>query len=1291
MATRLLVTALGCALALLIGVGAASYYTLNRQAATAGGVLHTQEVRTALAAMLSMLTDAETGQRGYLITGDEHYLEPYNSGVADLGNAIQRLRLLMADNSAQQQRLAVVERLVAARVARLEQVLNLRRAGDVEGARRGVLTGQGKQLMDDLRRAVAEMEAAEQTLLRQRTDDANRATARAKLFIAAGSLFAVLITTLAILALVAELRRRRRAEAALQQHNEQLEDRVAERAAEVQRVEARWRITLKSIGDAVISTDAAGRVSLMNNVAEDLTGWAQAEAAGHSLEEVFRIVNEQTRAVVENPLIRVIREGVIVGLANHTILLAKDGREFPIDDSGAPIRDEAGQIVGAVLVFRDITERKQVDDDLRRSEERLELAVGATNLGIWDADLRTNQYYWSPRTYEIHGLVPETPITPELIASLFHPDDWPLWRRAVRAAYDPQGSGELNLEYRFIRPDGTQGWVVVQGYADFAEINGERRAIRLTGSTRDITERKAAEAEILQNAERFRQLGNSLPQLVWTCEPDGTCDFLSQQWVEYTGIPEAEQLGFRWLEQLHPDDREPTFAAWNKTVETGTDLIVEFRIRRYDGVYRPFDTRATRLLDAEGNTVKWFGFNIDITERKRQENELRESEERYYAATAAVSGVMWTNNADGLMEGEQRGWGEFTGQSREEYQGYGWSKTVHPEDAQPTIDAWIQAVAEKRAFVFEHRIRRHDSEWRVCSIRAVPVLNADGTIREWVGVHADITERKQAEEELKASEEFNRTVLESSPDCIKILDGEGRLQYINVNGLCLMEIDDFASFQNEFWWNLWVEESQPLVKDAVAKALRGETVKFEAYRPTAKGTPKWWDIIVSPIPGVDGKPNQLISVSRDITELKRAEAERERLLREEQRARETAEAHNRAKDDFLAVVSHELRSPLSAILGYTRITRMSAHDAAVVTRNCEIIERNAKVQQQLIEDLLDTARIISGKLKIEAEPTDLRLVLEEALTVVRPAAEAKRIDLVARLGDEPQEIIGDAARLGQIAWNLLQNAIKFTPDGGRVELRLERDGSRVRIVVSDTGKGIEPEFLSSVFDRFSQQDATRTRRFGGLGLGLALVKQLAEMHGGTVAVASAGVGMGATFTVTLPLRATKIAAYLPPVPALAEIRIGPDIIPLDSLPRLDGVRVLLVDDQEDTRRLVSATLDDWGAAVTMAASGAEARAMIASAAFDVLVCDIAMPDEDGYQVIGRIRALERERGVPLAERLPAIALTALARAEDRLQAMSAGFQMHVAKPVELAELVVVIATMVGNRQSGSAVRTQVQL
>src|SRR5215510_3188775 len=455
------------------------------------------------------------------------------------------------------------------------------------------------------------------------------------------------------------------------------------------------------------------------------------------------------------------------------------------------------------------------------------------------------------------------------------------------------------------------------------------------------------------------------------------------------------------------------------------------------------------------------------------------------------------------------------------------------------------------------------------------------------------------------------------------------------------------------------------------------------------------------------RQRQQVACQRD--ELRRIAEERERLLAREKQAREQAEAATRAKDEFLAVISHELRSPLNAILGYNRMLRGKLKDSELLNRTCDVIERNARLQLQLIEDLLDTARVISGKLRLEMRLMDIASVVNDALDVVRPTAEAKGVQLrIAEEGDtmgeesairNPQSaieesavVLGDATRLQQVVWNLLSNAIKFTPKGGRVELGVGRDAELFHIFISDTGKGIEPEFLPHVFDRFYQADGSSTRRHGGLGLGLSLVKSLVELHGGEVKAESEGKGRGSTFTVMLPL-AINSGMDAVERPALASFAgdasgvMTEDSISLPDGVTIEGVRVLAVDDQEEARVTLSNFLGKCGAVVTTASSAAEALAFLSDHLGgerpDVLVCDIAMPGEDGYSALRRVRALEHERGVAPQQQIPAIALTAMARSEDRLQALNAGFKMHVSKPVEPAELVMVIASVVGQRGQGA--------
>lgn len=415
----------------------------------------------------------------------------------------------------------------------------------------------------------------------------------------------------------------------------------------------------------------------------------------------------------------------------------------------------------------------------------------------------------------------------------------------------------------------------------------------------------------------------------------------------------------------------------------------------------------------------------------------------------------------------------------------------------------------------------------------------------------------------------------------------------------------------------------------------------------------------------------LLVLSKDITERKNAEAERDELLAREKAAREEAQASSRTKDAFLAIVSHELRAPLNAILGWAAILRSPNTDEATRAHAAEIIERSARIQSKLIEDLLDSARVARGQLRLEVQPVDLTAVIEAAVDVMHPAAEAKEIEVHQTFVVEREVITGDPDRLQQIVSNLLSNAIKFTPSGGRVDIRLERADPHVRISLTDTGKGISSEYLPYVFERFHQADGSSTRRHSGLGLGLSLVRNLVELHGGTVHAESPGEGCGATFTVNLPLRAVR-----PQAPDAQRTALS-GVADLHAHSILKDVWALVVDDEADARELVATLLRQYGAKVTSVASAEEALAVLTSDEIDtrpdVLVSDISMPEVDGYALIGRVRELAPEEG----GRIPAVALTAYGRAIDRIRALSAGFNMHIPKPVEPAELATVVASLTG--------------
>lgn len=438
---------------------------------------------------------------------------------------------------------------------------------------------------------------------------------------------------------------------------------------------------------------------------------------------------------------------------------------------------------------------------------------------------------------------------------------------------------------------------------------------------------------------------------------------------------------------------------------------------------------------------------------------------------------------------------------------------------------------------------------------------------------------------------------------------------------------------------------------------------------------------VSPL-SHEGRIIGTLTIIEDVTERVAREAElqaqiedRSRLLSNEKQARSEAERANRLKDEFLATISHELRNPLNAIMGWAHMLRLGKLTPANVERAVETIYRNAKSQSQLVADLLDVSRIISGKLRLDVRTVDLIYIVNAAIDSIRPAADAKGIRLQTILDPATGPISGDADRLQQIVWNLLTNAVKFTPKGGSIEVKVQRLDSHVDVVVSDSGMGIRKEFLPHVFDRFRQADASTTRIHGGLGLGLSIVHQLVDLHGGTASVQSEGEGKGATFTISLPF-AGVVGNQDDAEPA--HPAHGHEMVTLEGLPSLEGLKVLVVDDEADTRELIREVLKECGSEVITSGSVEEALVALEEHKPDILISDLGMPDEDGYSLISKIRALPSDRG----GHIPAAALTAYARAEDRMRVLRSGFQFHLPKPIDSAELVTVVASLAGRAYKG---------
>ncbi len=680
-----------------------------------------------------------------------------------------------------------------------------------------------------------------------------------------------------------------------------------------------------------------------------------------------------------------------------------------------------------------------------------------------------------------------------------------------------------------------------------------------------------------------------------------------------------------------------------------------------------------------GVLLRAWGTQVDITERKQLEEALRERETRYRLVARATNDAIWdwdlvTNTVE-WNEGIETLFGYWTTDVGSDINW--WQEHIHPDDRERIVFG-IHDVIDSGGQIWtdEYRYLRADNSYALVIDRGLVAHDEQGKPVRMIGSVMDITQRHKAEAELRLSETRFRMLMDNVQDyAIFLLDtnacvvrwsagaenilGYQEAEILGQPGSIIFTPEDLQHGADKEELNTAVNEGQ---------------AEDERWHVRKDGRYFWASGIMTALRNESGQLQGFAKIMRDFTERKQAEEEREQLLASEQAARNEAEAANRMKDEFLATLSHELRTPLNAMLGWTNLLRTRKFDEKTTTRALETIDRNTKSLAQLIEDVLDVSRIITGKLRLNMSLVELVPIIEAAIETVQPAADAKNIQINSMLQSAIGSVWGDANRLQQVFWNLLSNAVKFTPKGGRVEIKLQMVDSRVQVEISDTGQGIEPEFLPYVFERFRQADSTTTRSYGGLGLGLAIVRHLVELHGGSVRAESLGVGQGATFIVSLPLKAVRLDTRKLEQNQEAVIEEVPEI---NNGRSLDGLRVLVVDDEPDARELLTTVLEEYGAQVIAVASAAEALEAIKQLQPDVLVSDIGMPQEDGYTLIRKVRALTVHQG----GQIPAVALTAYARAEDRAQALLAGFQQHISKPVDPAQLALVVASLAGRNES----------
>ncbi|MBD2561995.1 MULTISPECIES: hybrid sensor histidine kinase/response regulator [Nostoc] len=789
---------------------------------------------------------------------------------------------------------------------------------------------------------------------------------------------------------------------------------------------------------------------------------------------------------------------------------------------------------------QEIAERQQVEASLRESEERLRLALEVSQMGLWDWNIVTNQVIWSENHEVLFGVLPGSFDGPyETFQKCVYPED----RQSVMQgiAYALEQKTDYNDEFRIVRSDQSVHWISAKGKFIYDDRG---QAVRMIGVCMETTVCKQAEESTRELTTQVQEQANILNAIL-TASVDHIYIFDGRGCYQYVSHDAATVLGFK------PQD------------------IV-------------------------GKTLQDLDVPADLIEQVDNQRQT----------------VMKTG--------------------------------------QPIKDE-CKYVTPDGVHYYEYIL--------------TPLRNSDQTIEGVITVSRDITEHKRAEKTLRESEARFRRLFESNLIGVAFWNVDGFILDANDAFLQLAGYtrDEFATLGRINWRELTPVEYKDLDDRALLELQTTGISKIyekEYIHRNGKRVP----IVLGVALLNDSKDNGVAFVL-DITDRKSAEKECDRLLERETKARKQAEIANKIKDEFLAVLSHELRTPLNSVLGWSKMLRTRKFDEKTTNHALETIERNAKLQTQLIEDLLDVSRILQGKLNLNICPVSLVMVVEAALETVQLAAQAKSIQMKTIFDPTLEQVMGDPNRLQQVVWNLLSNAVKFTPTGGRVEIRLMQVGNQAQIKISDTGKGISSEFLPYVFDYFRQADSTTTRTFGGLGLGLAIVRKVVEMHGGKVQAESLGEGSGTTFTVELPLlvRSEDVRR---------ENNEFLDCEPESSL--LSNTQVLVVDDEPDIRDLVTFILQDYGVEVTAVSSAQEALQALSESIPDVLISDIGMPKTDGYMLMREVRARSPQQG----GLVPAIALTAYAGEMNQQQALAAGFQMHISKPVDPDALVKAITDLI---------------
>ncbi len=957
-------------------------------------------------------------------------------------------------------------------------------------------------------------------------------------------------------------------------------------------------------------------------------------------------------------------------------------------------------------------ERRATDEAARQHRDRMELVVRGAHLGVWYCPLPFGELIWDEKVKEHFHLGPDEPVSIETFFERIHPEDRESTKLAIE--YAIRTDTAYDIDYRTVSRDGRrEKWIRAMGRAYYDE---KYTPIRFDGITIDITARKHAEDSLRESEARFRALADNITQLAWMTDETGWIFWYNKRWFDYTGTTLEEMQGWGWTAVQHPDHARRVVESFSAALASGEAWEEVFPLRSRDGEFRWFLSRAVPIRDETGRVVHWFGTNTDIQEQRDVEESLRRhvdtlaelNELNLAMATPTRTDEIVQKATDAATRLTKAAFGAFfynvTNERGESYMLYtisGVPRSAFEKFPMPRNTAVFGPTFKGEGVVrsdditkdarYGHNAPHHGQpagHLPVKSYLAVPVMSRGGEVigglffgHPEVGVFDEDAERyatgvaaqaaialdnARLYADLRRSEERYKLASRATNDAIWDWDlVSGRVNW----SAAIHEIFGHEELEGGTTSEWWLERVHPEDRERIRTEIhacidQASSLTWTAEYRFRRGDGRWADVLDrgTVLRDAEGTALRMVGAMLDVSERKAVERVKQQLLESERTARAAAERAGQLKDQFLATLSHELRTPLNAILGWSHLLRKGIKDPEKALRGVDVIERNARIQTQLISDLLDISRIVTGKMRLDVQRVELPTVIEAALESVRPAAEARGVRLQTAIEPITEAVYGDPARLQQVIWNLVSNGVKFTPKGGRVQIVLARVNSHVEIRVSDTGQGIATEFLPHLFERFRQADSSSAREHGGLGLGLALVKQLVEMHGGKVRAASDGPNQGATFVVELPLAIVHVMDE-PEKAHPRTIKTAPQVTSAD----LNGLKVLAVDDEADALEMVRRVLEEYGASVRVATSVGEALEALEQERFDALLSDIGMPKRDGYELIMEAR----RRGYAV----PAAALTAFARSEDRTRALLSGYDAHVTKPVEASELLATVLSL----------------